>query len=75
MSELSLILGIDNSTLTRNINILIHRSLLQKKQSELKKEIQDVLVQIPNIPHPNVPPGKSDADNLIIKFCQKKDIN
>ena len=40
---------------------------LQARQSELEKEIQDILVQIPNIPHPSVPAGKSDADNITIK--------
>ena len=40
---------------------------LQTKQSELEKEIQDILVQIPNIPHPTVPAGKSDADNITLK--------
>jgi len=40
---------------------------LQARQSELEKEIQDILVQIPNIPHPTVPLGKSDADNVILK--------
>jgi len=40
---------------------------LQTKQSELEKEIQDILVQIPNVPHPTVPAGKSDADNVTIK--------
>ena len=40
---------------------------LQTKQSELEKEIQDILVQIPNIPHPTVPAGKSDADNVTLK--------
>ena len=40
---------------------------LQTKQSELEKEIQDILVQIPNIPYPTVPSGKSDADNVILK--------
>ena len=44
MSELSLMLGIDNSTLTRNINILINRSLLQKKQSLEDKREQIVLL-------------------------------
>ena len=33
----------------------------------LEKEIQDILVQIPNIPHPSVPVGKSDADNITIR--------
>ena len=40
---------------------------LQTKQSELEKEIQDILVQIPNIPHSTVPAGKSDADNVTLK--------
>jgi seryl-tRNA synthetase len=40
---------------------------LQARQSELEKEIQDILVQIPNIPHPTVPLGKSDADNVTLK--------
>jgi seryl-tRNA synthetase len=40
---------------------------LQTKQRELEKEIQDILVQIPNIPYPTVPAGNSDADNITIK--------
>jgi seryl-tRNA synthetase len=40
---------------------------LQVKQTELEKEIQDLLVQIPNVPHPTVPAGKSDADNVTLK--------
>ena len=34
MSELSSTLGVDNSTLTRNIDILINRDLVTKKKSE-----------------------------------------
>ena len=34
MSELSSILGVDNSTLTRNINILINRELVIKEKSD-----------------------------------------
>ncbi len=40
---------------------------LQTKQTDLQKEIQDILVKIPNIPHPTVPTGKSDADNITLK--------
>ena len=40
---------------------------LQTKQNELEKEIQDILVQIPNIPYSTVPAGKSDADNVTLK--------
>ncbi len=34
---------------------------------ELEKKVQDLLVQIPNIPHPSVPMGKSDADNVFVR--------
>ena len=34
MSELSTTLGVDNSTLTRNINVLINRDLVTKSKSE-----------------------------------------
>ena len=37
------------------------------KQNKLEREIKDLLVQIPNIPHPSVPAGKSDPDNLVLK--------
>ena len=33
MSELSTMLGVDNSTLTRNINVLINRDLVKKSKS------------------------------------------
>jgi seryl-tRNA synthetase len=41
--------------------------VLQIKQIKLEKEMQDILVQIPNIPFPTVVNGKSDADNVTIK--------
>jgi seryl-tRNA synthetase len=44
---------------------------LQNKQLALEKEIQNTLVQIPNIPHPSVPSGNSDDDNKIIKEVGK----
>ena len=37
MSDLSSLLGVDNSTLTRNINILIKRDLVEKNQSNEDK--------------------------------------
>tara|TARA_Y100000746_G_C15460547_1_gene431263 strand:- start:2182 stop:2601 length:420 start_codon:yes stop_codon:yes gene_type:complete len=44
MSKLSLILGIDNSTLTRNVNILIKHSFLNKQKSSQDKREQVVLL-------------------------------
>ena len=44
MSKLSSILGIDNSTLTRNVNILIKHSFLKKQKSSQDKREQVVLL-------------------------------
>ena len=60
---------------TTEVNALKDESLaikeqskaLQTKQAMLENEIQDILVQIPNVPHPSVPKGKSDENNIIIK--------
>ena len=41
--------------------------VLQVKHAELEKEIQNILVQIPNVPHRSVPSGKSDKDNITVK--------
>ncbi|MGY8987982.1 MAG: serine--tRNA ligase [Flavobacteriales bacterium] len=40
---------------------------LQSSLSEIENDIWKLLVQIPNVPHPSVPAGKSDADNELIK--------
>jgi len=45
--------------------------VLQTKQIKLEKEIQSILVQIPNIPHPSVPQGNSDSDNRTLKEVGK----
>ena len=71
MSELSLILGIDNSTLTRNINILIHRSLLQKKQSSEDKREQIVLLSSKGVRI--VEKLDVDMDKLLTQFISDID--
>ena len=71
MSELSLILGIDNSTLTRNINILINRSLLQKKQSSKDKREQIVLLSSKGIRI--VEKLDSDMEKLLTQFVSDID--
>lgn len=40
---------------------------LSAKLEELKDKQQKLLMEIPNIPHPSVPPGKSDDDNVVIE--------
>ena len=46
--------------------------LLQEKLSLLEKNIIELLVQIPNVPHPSVPKGNSEADNKIVKEAGEK---
>ena len=45
---------------------------LQDRYAVFEKDIQGILVQIPNVPHLSVPKGISDADNKIIKESGKK---
>ena len=46
--------------------------LLQEQYSNLEYKIQDLLFNLPNIPHDSVPAGKSDADNKILKESGEK---
>jgi len=41
---------------------------LEKKFQEANLQLNDLLVQIPNIPHPSVPAGSSEADNREIRI-------
>lgn len=40
---------------------------LQARLDEAAKEFMELIVRIPNLPHPLVPPGKSETDNQVIK--------
>ncbi len=37
-----------------------------KKQAENEKSLQQLLVQIPNVPHVSVPEGKGEQDNVLV---------
>ena len=39
---------------------------LQEQQSKINQDLQDLLVQIPNVPHDSVPAGKSAEDNEVV---------
>ena len=56
-----------NELKQESLSIKESSKVLQTKQSELEKEIQNILVQIPNIPYTSVPAGKSDTDNVTLK--------
>ncbi len=40
---------------------------LENQFAPLDKELSESLVKLPNLPHPSVPAGKSDADNKLIR--------
>ncbi|MBI3635523.1 MAG: serine--tRNA ligase, partial [Candidatus Rokubacteria bacterium] len=40
---------------------------LDAELKALDAAIDEILVQVPNLPHPSVPPGKSDGDNVEVR--------
>ena len=40
---------------------------LQTKLADIESQLHELLVQIPNIPHPSVPMGRDDADNVFVR--------
>lgn len=39
----------------------------ETKFSQAEKDLNELIVQLPNIPHESVPPGKGEDDNVIVK--------
>ncbi|OUV69996.1 MAG: serine--tRNA ligase [Flavobacteriales bacterium TMED123] len=56
-----------NQQKTTSAEIKVQTKSLQDQYAALEKEITANLVQIPNVPHPSVPKGNTDADNKTIK--------
>ena len=56
-----------NQLKTTSAEIKVQTKSLQDQYAALEKEITANLVQIPNVPHPSVSKGKTDADNKTIK--------
>lgn len=44
---------------------------LNELVNALGRKLEELLIQLPNTPHPSVPFGQSDADNKIEKDCKK----
>lgn len=42
---------------------------LNEEASSYNGKLEELLIQLPNVPHPSVPTGKSDAENKIEKDC------
>lgn len=46
-------------------------TILEEKQKNLIREIEQLLLTVPNVPHTSVPPGKGENDNEITKNWNK----
>jgi len=40
---------------------------LQKEVNETEAKLEDLLLRVPNIPHPSVPVGKDESDNIVVR--------
>ena len=66
----------DKSLFTKSKELSISLDEISKKQNELKSELEKILSNIPNLPHPDVPSGKDENDNVEIgKFGQIPDFD
>ena len=61
----------DKSLFAKSKELSISLEEISKKQNVLKFELEKILSNIPNLPHPDVPSGKDENDNVEIgKFGQ-----
>ena len=47
----------------RTSHLKEQKEILGKQKAEAEEELQNLLYQIPNVPHPSVPEGNTDEDN------------
>ena len=66
----------DKSLFAKSKELSISLEEISKKQNILKSELEEILSNIPNLPHPDVPSGKDENDNVEIgKFGQIPDFD
>ena len=46
-------------------------SSLEQQTKEAKAQLDSLLLELPNIPHPSVPPGKGEEDNVVVRTWGK----
>tara|TARA_Y100001970_G_scaffold280655_1_gene389976 strand:- start:12 stop:1271 length:1260 start_codon:yes stop_codon:yes gene_type:complete len=57
----------DKSLFTRSKEISVSIEKISEEQKIIKNDLDKILSNIPNIPHPDVPDGKNENDNVEIK--------
>ena len=66
----------DKSLFAKSKELSVSLEEISKKQNLLKSELEKILSNIPNLPHPDVPSGKDENDNVEIgKFGQIPDFD
>lgn len=56
-----------NKAKEKTVSLKTESKELAEQFNKLEKDLKDLIVQLPNIPHKSVPTGKSDADNVTVK--------
>jgi len=56
----------DKSLFAKSKELSVSLEEISKKQNVLKSELEKILSNIPNLPHPDVPSGKNENDNVEI---------
>ncbi len=49
----------------RDLRVMIKG--LEEEVKSLNDQLQELLLQVPNIPHPSVPSGKDEKDNIVVR--------
>ena len=45
---------------------------LEKELAEVEKKFEELLLSIPNLPHPSVPVGEDEEDNVVVRYWGEK---
>lgn len=56
-----------NQVKAQTIEIKKEVETLQEKLKEAESDLYELVVQVPNIPHPSVPSGNSEAENKVVR--------
>lgn len=78
-NQLSKKIGVEKSLLKNTDDLMREVSktsadlkMIEIQLHEVQQKINDYLMEIPNLPHPTVPIGKNEADNIVIREVGSK---
>ena len=58
---------VDKETIDERRNLRTMIKGLEEEVSYLDNQLEELLLQVPNIPHPSVPTGKDEKDNVVVR--------